>query len=372
MINANFTTVQVYIIYVGYKVMIKYAKLNITPNKMLIPTTKVDLEEYNFYCRYYNSLYEQGEINQGFILTHSRGISIDKKSLLHNLNCYEVFKSNAMHEICVITAEGMARIQYWHGTTNKLKPENSKISGTNAFNIFRDELRKDGIRIEDYYLDPKEGRAIKETIPSPLIKVSSKLVYNKIFDNAHHIDINQAYPYAMTLLYPEWTPTILRLYEKRHTNKKWKAVLNYSYGYFQAKHFGCKLANVSKFCIEETISRLNAITEVITKGGGTVLAYNTDGIWYTGDILPLPVDQQTKLGGLKHDHVNCRIRFKSDGAYEYIEDGKVYPVVRGSTNFDTWKSRDQWEWGDIYKATINMLVESSTEYGVIQEVRTEA
>lgn len=351
--------------------LVKWLPLRKNINKMFISTSKVDLETYNYYVRYFNNLYNNGEINQGFKRTHSRGISITRDALYHNLNCYEVTSTNAMHELMVICELGMARIQYWHGTTNKLKQENSQISGTNAFNLFKDELRKDGIMIEQYYVTPEQGRKIKETIPSPLIKCTSKMIYNRIFENVHHLDINQAYPFAMTLMYPEWKPTIERLYEKRQTNKKWKAVLNYSYGYFQAKHFGCKLAHVSKYCIEKTIDTLMLLTEYINKNGGLVLAYNTDGVWYQGDILPFPEEQQHQLGGIKYDHLNCTIRFKSDGAYEFIEDGKVYPVVRGSTNFDTWKSRDQWEWGDIYKVSINKLVESKDEYGVILEVREE-
>lgn len=345
---------------------IRWAAPTMNVNKYKIPCNRVSLETYNYYVRYYNELYELGEINRTFIKSQSHGISIAKDAIKHNINCYEVFNTNAMHEIIIVNYDGSTRIQYWHGMHTKLDDDISRISGSNAFKYFTEELAKDGIDIKKYYID--NGREVKESIPKPLIGCTNKLFYDKTFDNCHHLDINQAYPYAMTLMIPEWTQTIQRLYEKRKTSAKYKAILNYSYGYFQAKHWGAKLAHISKFCVQHTIDALMSWTSIIEANNGTVLGYNTDGIWYQGELLNIPDDTQKRLGGVKYDHKNCTLRFKSDGAYEFIENGKYYPVLRGSTNLDTWKPRDLWQWGDIYKAVVKLLTMSETEYGVIKEV----
>ena len=38
----------------------------------------------------------------------------------------------------------------------------------------------------------------------------------------------------------------------------------------------------------------------------------------------------------------------AQSAYEYIEEGQYYAVVRGRTELDKKKSRERWSWGDIY------------------------
>ena len=84
--------------------------------------------------------------------------------------------------------------------------------------------------------------------------------------------------------------------------------------------------------------------------GRIVISYNTDGVWYDGEIYH-GEGEGPNLGQWSNDHVNCMFRAKSAGAYEFIEDGKYYPVVRGQTTLDAIKPRSSWEWGDIYKST---------------------
>ena len=81
--------------------------------------------------------------------------------------------------------------------------------------------------------------------------------------------------------------------------------------------------------------------------GRHLILTNVDGIWYTGDIYHGD-GEGDKLGQWSNDHMNCTCRAKSAGAYEYIENGEYHAVVRGSTNLDKIKPRDQWVWGDIY------------------------
>ena len=149
-----------------------------------------------------------------------------------------------------------------------------------------------------------------------------------------------------------------------------KLVLNMSYGWFQCRYFGYKLAHISKFCIEYTINYLKQITEYLMKNDCSIICYNTDGVWFKCDTPSFieEIEKKTnyKLGGYKLDHKNCSIRFKSAGCYEYMEDGVYTPVVRGRTNLDDLKPRKDWEWGDIYKAIPHIYYNSTEEYGIIE------
>lgn len=342
---------------------IKFApsSLKVLPNLMRFPVTKVTLEEWNELVSYYNKLYEAGEINRGFESTPSGGISIKKEHLFYNNSCYEVRECRYMHELVICSGEGRARVQYEHGQT----PQEKKCSGHRAYCKLKRELAKDGIDISKYFID--NGKEVTERTPMPMLKLM--ILPDVKYTNVYHLDINSAYPYAMTILYPEWTKTIERIYKGREKNKINKSVLVMSYGWFQSRYFGYKLAQVSKFCIDFTIDYLNELTKRIEEHG-SVIAYNTDGIWFQcineDFIQELEKDASKVLGGYKLDHKKCDIRFKSIGCYEYLENGIYTPVVRGRTNLDDLKPRIEWEWGDIYKAIPHVYYNSTEEYGIIE------
>ena len=345
-------------------VTIKFAppSLKTKPNLIRFPITKATLEEWNELVRYYNQMYEDGLINRGFIFTKSGALSTTKENLMYNNCCYEVRQTRYTHELILCYGKGRARVQYDHGQLLQEK----NCSGHKAFLKLQREFKKDGIDLSDYYID--NGKEVKETIPKPKIELC--ILPNVTYTNVYHIDINQAYPYAMTIKFPEWRKTIERIYDGRMRNSINKLVLNMSYGWFQCKYFGYKLAHVSKFCIKYTVEYLNEITEEIMQHECSAICYNTDGIWFKCDdpsyIEELEKKTSYKLGGYKLDHKNCCIRFKSPGCYEYIEDGTYYPVVRGRTNLDDLKPRKQWEWGDIYKAIPHVFYNSTEEYGIIE------
>lgn len=85
-----------------------------------------------------------------------------------------------------------------------------------------------------------------------------------------------------------------------------------------------------------------------------VLLYNTDGIWYCGDVYH-GEGEGKRLGEWENDHINCMFRAKSAGSYEFVEDGKYYPVVRGRTNLDLITPRENWKWGDIFKKEAKVI-----------------
>ena len=116
----------------------------------------------------------------------------------------------------------------------------------------------------------------------------------------------------------------------------------------QSQYQRYRYADISKYAIARNNQKIRDMAQWLKDNGRTVLLYNTDGIWFTGEAFPKEM-QSNELGAFKQDHTNCKFRAKSDGAYEFIEDGVYYPVIRGKTKLDNTKARIAWQWGDIYQ-----------------------
>ena len=351
---------------------LKYTKCSYRHlNLYKMPVNEVDISQWNEIISILNNLFKEHKIHaRGFVHTASGGISASSKNGFQHLSCYEVRSTASMHECiinCIVYGEKITcRVQYWHG---KPQVSNEKLSGTKAFKKLKEEFSKNNINLEDYYIS--NGKEIKQTIPKPLREMANAAYCNTTISHCYHIDINSAYPFAMTLLYPEWKPTINKLYEKRHGNPIYKNILNFSYGYFQSRNLGYKLAHVSKYCIEYTIQRLHKLSKILSDNNCTVISYNTDGIWFKCQdgrtLYALENKSSKELGYYKLDHKNCTCRFKSANAYEYIENNKYNVVYSGLTTLDKIKPRSKWKWGDIYKATEIVFTESN-EYGIINTI----
>ena len=88
------------------------------------------------------------------------------------------------------------------------------------------------------------------------------------------------------------------------------------------------------------------------------ILYNTDGVWYySPNGKPYHGEGEGKgIGCWENDHLDCKWRAKSKGCYEFIEEGKYSPVVRGLTKYDKIKpDRTTWEWGDIFKKEAEVI-----------------
>ena len=156
---------------------------------------------------------------------------------------------------------------------------------------------------------------------------------------------------------PKLEPVINKIYKERKINPVNKDILTRTYGFMQSewcrvninnKVYSYAFAHLSKAAMEVNNRKIDYLLDELELSGRKILATNTDGIWYTGELYH-DEHEGTKLGQWKHDHKNCMIRFKSKGSYEYEEDGKYHAVVRGLTKLDKIKPREKWEWGDIYK-----------------------
>lgn len=322
-------------------IKIKKSPITLYPNYTLIPVTRTDnVDKFN------EVLFEYRDRNYNPIKrTPSGGISCKR----FRGTGFDLTYNKWGCELLVIDWEGCFRLQFRNKILDdpNINEKEKKITGTQALNKFRCELKKIGIDLNDYAIS--NGKEVKELIEKPLIKLERNSYKDITFENCHHIDINSSYPAGVKEYHPEFAPVIDKWYRlKKEGHKEYKAYLNLMIGTMQSKYQGYKYADISKYAIGRNNQKIRDMAQWLRDNNRTVLLYNTDGIWFKGDALPQEL-QSSELGGFKQDHSNCTFRAKSNGAYEFKENGKYYPVVRGHTKLDTVKSRDKWEWGDIYQ-----------------------
>lgn len=344
---------------------IKSAELTLKPNYIKLPVTQTaSIDEFNEVYLYWKNKEERGEISWGIPRTKSGGIQV--KGL--RLPRYEVkADKNLGAELVVLALDNnkpaFYRLQY------RTSAKQGTISGRQAYQLFSKELAKDGIDIEKYFIN--DGEEVKKTIPKAKIQIMRESYKDIIFENAHHLDIHNSYPSGMAEFIPEWRPAIERLYYARKEHPENKEILNLTCGYFQSlkdSRIKAKLAHVSRYAIARNNEKIDQMVEWLKATGRVPVLLNTDGIWFIGE--PTNFDSKV-LGEFEEDHRNCILRIKSSGAYEYIEDGKYYPVLRGRTKLDSIKPREQWQWGDIYQENADPIMLTFNRNSGIVEVNDE-
>ena len=234
------------------------------------------------------------------------------------------------------------------------------MSGRSAFTKFKRLLKKEGINLEDYAIE--NGEKVKEEIEKPLIGITHNTYYHKVFQHANHIDRHSSYAAGLAKTHPEFAPVLNMCYKKRKENEDYKNILNFSIGFMQSIG-GCKArwAHLSRDAISDNNAWIRELALKLDKSGRIVIAYNTDGIWYVGK--PYHGEGEGEgLGQWLNDHIDCQFRMKSDGAYEFIENGVYHPVIRGISN----EVKGDWKWGDIYTEKADLkLFTFSLEEGVM-------
>lgn len=325
------------------------AKIVLKANQPKIPTYALDntaagAHEFNiYYQELLNKNWNTIVRTAGSGKTRKKGISTARKNFKPPM--WDVRYTDACIEITIV-ANKMLRIQF-RQITSVEESDGPIIYGYQAMAAFKKELLKDGINLETYAVS--NGEVIKATIPKYIIALEREAYTNLVFENCHHIDFHNSFPAGLVNTHPEFRPTVERLYETRKTKPINKSILNNSIGYFHSlTHCGARWAPLARDAIKDNNDRIAALADTLRETGRLVISYNTDGIWYKGEIYHGPGEGK-KLGEWENDHVNCKFRAKSAGAYEFIEDGKYYPVIRGRTNYDLIKPRSEWEWGDIYR-----------------------
>lgn len=336
----------------------KHSNITIKPNQMIIPVNTFEMDEEGI--KEFNSIFlyikKMGKKLNPIIRTESGGIS--NKTIFP---AYDVRNTSTVIEITLI-------YKYMYRFQCRSIKQSAGIKGRQAFIKFKKlckQKRFGSINLDDYKIS--NGADVKETIEMPLIKMEHQFLIDEELDNVHHIDFHNSYPAGLVNTHPEFKDVVEYLYNKRKTDPECKAILNLTIGFFQSEKC-CKAqwANLSKDAIADNNKRIIDLAEKLRASGRVIISYNTDGIWYFGDIYH-GENEGDKLGQWHNDHINCKFRAKSAGAYEFIEDGVYYPVVRGHTHLDDLKPRSSWQWGDIYNKDAVAVKYILTDDG-IQEV----
>ena len=265
----------------------------------------------------------------------------------YNSNGYKVERATGGFDL-FIRRNGMRYRFYCGDNNNQVK---SKNEGKMGWVRICEELQKDNIDINNYVNDPEEGKAIKDSGAFPKYIIDRNVdIRKQTFDNCHHIDFHSSFPSGLVNTHPEFRPTIERLYHLRKTDPKRKLALNSFIGCRQSPHdpWHRRWTKLAKDAIEDNNRRIREMDTRLIANGDQILGHNTDGIWYQGPIYH-GEGEGPELCQWRNDHINCRFRAKSNGAYEFIEDGQYTPVIRGHTNLDRIKpDRSTWSWGDIF------------------------
>ena len=324
----------------------KYAEPTMKPNKMLIPVNnfgfnEAGIAEFNEVYQYCLSEEAKGEMSK-FIMTKSGGISI-KIGAIRGAR-WNIIVKKTFIELIIRNHDAC----YYRFIIGYGKDKKDGLSGRQAFWKYKEMLEKHNINLEELAIE--NGEEVKKTIPSP--KIDLVVCEDRTYYDAHHIDLNSAYNAGMMEAFPVLEPAIREMYNKRKENEIYKQVLNMTQGFMQSELCGFRFAHISKAGYDYTLRRLDELTKKLVAADCRILAYNTDGIWYQGDIYH-DSEEGTDIGQWKHDYLNCQIRFKSKGCYEILTaDGTYKPVFRGESAYEKLVPKEQWVWGDIYKGDV--------------------
>lgn len=315
---------------------------NVAPN--IDPITKENANKFNrIYLMMKNSNWHTTK------RTKSGSIA---KGIKNRTNCRSWYMDYNSRQFKLVIIAGPYIYVYKLGYSFKKK---SGVYPTQAFEMFKAKCLEEGIVLDDYKID--NGAEVKKTISKPLIKMHIRHTINdKGLENCHHVDFHNSYPAGLVNTHPEFKSVVEYFYKNRKYKPEYKDVLNYTIGYMQSLK-GNKTAawaQLSKDAIHDNLKRMMRLCDQLIKAKREVIGFNTDGIWYRGEIYH-GIGEGKELGEWENDHTNCLLRVKSDGAYEFIEDGQYYPVIRGATRLDAVKPREEWQWGDIYQENANVL-----------------
>lgn len=274
-------------------------------------------------------------------MTPSGGISL--KGGWDYMDTYKVSATTSSIEIILLT-DDFFRFEF----RRNFKKEKKEVSGHRAFFKFSEICKKHGVDINTLRIPSDQGLKVKQSIPSPIIDMDETFT-DMCVHNVHHIDIHSAHMAGVAEAFPELYGPINECYTRRKENETFKSIMTHTWGYMQSKYSPVyyQFSHLSKAGIESTNRKIRDLTERLEAAGRTVIAHNTDGIWYEGEIYH-GEGEGNALGEWSNDHTNCTFRAKSKGVYEYIENGKYTVVARGYYELDKIKPRDLWSWGDIY------------------------
>lgn len=330
---------------------IAYDLLQLDSNYKKLPITLIDATVEG--CARFNTVYtwiiNQRDVSL-IVRTPSGGISTRFENFRPPM--YDLRVDGSVAELTIVAIEGMARVQF---RTNYAKDETA-VSGRTAFIMFANKAKElCGIDMRERYWLPGCVERRSE-VPRYIVDCNDILIEEYapisralIWDHVHHLDFRSSFGAGLANAYPELRPVVEWFFERRDENPRYKGVINSVIGVmWSAAYDKAGYLELSKAAIIDNNRRIEEMTARLVQSGRVTLLRNTDGIWYSGKLLPPDDMAGSGLGQWHHDHVDCRLRIKSRGAYEFIENGVYHPVLRGRTKLDSVKPRTEWEWGDIY------------------------
>lgn len=225
-------------------------------------------------------------------------------------------------------------------------------NGVHCYYYFKKVCKeKFDLELEKFYIPPEEGKKIHKSIIEAPTYVIENRFRDRTFYSTHHLDLNSSYLSGIAKSYPEFEEPIQYFYKNRKKNPHFKEILTHTTGFFRCDRIGHQLAHLTQAGIEYTRERLDALTDELRSAGYFPISYTTDGIWYTGQEEPYHGPGEGKdLGQWKNDHINCKFRIRSPKAYEFVENGRYNVRLSGKTLFDAQCPRENWTWGDLYRA----------------------
>lgn len=323
-------------------------------DKIRIPITvlKFNDEDMKKFNEFITFLMNDEVYEKGIRFCRSGSLPTNSIDSFFNRHKFDIVRTTSCIEIYVI-GFWCFRIQF--RSVGAADDETNVVYGRQAYRMFIDQCRHNRIDLEKEFAIKNIGYAfaIKKTIPIPPVWVDKKYIDQEL-DNVHHIDLNSSYMSGIYRDFPILRPVIQYFYDGRKEHPEFKSVLNATTGFFQSRGCNYKYSQLAKSAITFNNDYLNYLTKQLEKTGRKVIAKNTDGIWYQGEIYHDQFEGHN-LKQYKNDHINCKIRFKSAGVYEYLENGKYHPVVRGKTPLDDIKPRTEWNWGDIYSEDTKVI-----------------
>ena len=260
------------------------------------------------------------------------------------------------------------------------KKETNTIHGTTAVRQIYKKAAELGIDLTKYACEPLEGRRIKDEIVNPHIEVLIKPLLRIPLKNVFHLDLKSSYASRIVEAYPELFELYDYMFQQRKiANEFYKHVLTNSIGCFQSvfcpdilipRHSRpYQFAKLSKVAVNGTRDKVEYYINRLRDKGFVPLLSNTDGIWYhsrTGEPYH-DENEGLELGNWETDHKNCFFIMASVGAYQYIEDGVCYTVVRGKCNLDSVEpDRTKWQFGDVLKMKDIAAYTWDKEKGVVE------
>ena len=342
---------------------------NSEENLIKIPVTWMNPKEEN--AALWNEAYRDTRDYIKVVPTPSGGISKKGFNFRYYSKLLDITK-NSMN-LYIITPFGCYALRF--RDAYRKESGDGNLSGCVAFNKLRRLFKREGNGFDLSTLAIKNGLEVKSTITNPDIRLI-KDYQDKIIEHAFHVDIHSAYFAGIVKHFGHYGDgafghVVNYIYEHRNDgteeSKYYKSILNCSQGYMQSqwdiakapgeeKARGYAHAHLSKAGIEDCKKTLASIIKRYEKIGCKLVATNTDGAWLIPpkgherdrDFLSDVRGYGSKLGEFSIDSFDCTLRYRTRGAYEYIEDGIYTPVLRGQTRLDFLKPRTSWEWGDIY------------------------